>query len=231
MATVSAPPEGGSDDGTMANMMQSLMGSASATLIGCYAKGTFRMQIVLDGTIALDDTPGDPNKAFLTNFNLQFGFAPVAYVGFGVSLQLQTDQDGDVATTDDFAELTFTGSIQAVATVPPTMKSTLHMEGLWRNAFGNKHFAIGQLGCVFIVVVVVCCCGGGSLLWFIVVVHCCGSLLWFIVVVHCCGCSLFSMLFIVFHVVNQYICPIQSCQKYIKTDFLISGLISGARSP
>jgi hypothetical protein len=147
MATVSAPPEGGSDDGTMANMMQSLMGSASATLIGCYAKGTFRMQIVLDGTIALDDTPGDPNKAFLTNFNLQFGFAPVAYVGFGVSLQLQTDQDGDVATTDDFAELTFTGSIQAVATVPPTMKSTLHMEGLWRNAFGNKHFAIGQLGC------------------------------------------------------------------------------------
>jgi hypothetical protein len=57
------------------------------------------------------------------------------------------------------------------------------------------------------------------------------SLLWFIVVVHCCGCSLFSMLFIVFHVVNQYICPIQSCQKYIKTDFLISGLISGARSP
>jgi hypothetical protein len=85
MATVSAPPEGGSDDGTMANMMQSLMGSASATLIGCYAKGTFRMQIVLDGTIALDDTPGDPNKAFLTNFNLQFGFAPVAYVGFGVA--------------------------------------------------------------------------------------------------------------------------------------------------
>ena len=49
MATVSAPPEGGSDDGTMANMMQSLMGDASATLIGCYAKGTFRMQIVLDG--------------------------------------------------------------------------------------------------------------------------------------------------------------------------------------
>jgi hypothetical protein len=46
----------------------------------------------LSRTIALDDTPGDPNKAFLTNFNLQFGFAPVAYVGFGVSLQLQTDQ-------------------------------------------------------------------------------------------------------------------------------------------
>ena len=75
-------------------------------------------------------------------------------------------QDGDAATTDDFAELTFTGSIQAVATVPPTMKSTLNMEGLWRNAFGNKHFAIGQLGCVFIVVVVViCCCGGDLLLW------------------------------------------------------------------
>ena len=44
-------------------------------------------------------------------------------------------------------------------------------------------------------------------------------------------CSLFSMLFIFFHVVNQYICPIQSCQKYIKTDFLISGFISGARFP
>ena len=50
----------------------------------------------LSRTIALDDTPGDPNKAFLTNFNLQFGFAPVAYVGFGVSLQLQTDQVGEV---------------------------------------------------------------------------------------------------------------------------------------
>jgi hypothetical protein len=49
MATVRAPPEGGGSDGTMANMMQSLMGDASATLIGCYAKGTFRMQIVLDG--------------------------------------------------------------------------------------------------------------------------------------------------------------------------------------
>ena len=113
-------------------------------------------------------------------------------------------QDGDAATTDDFAELTFTGSIQAVATVPPTMKSTLNMEGLWRNAFGNKHFAIGQLGCVFIVVVVVCCCGGGSLLWFIVVVHCGGSLLWFIVVVHCCGSLLW--LFIVFHVVHCFPC-------------------------
>ena len=146
MATISAPPES-SDDGTMANMMQSLMGSAQATLVGCYAKGSFRMQIILDGEIALNDKVNNPNKAFLNNFNLQIGFAPTAYVGFGTQLKLITDQDDSALTQDDQAELLFDGSIQAVATVPASMKFQLQMMGLWRNAFGNKHFAIGNLGC------------------------------------------------------------------------------------
>jgi len=146
LATVSAPPET-SNDGTMANMMQSLMGSATATLVGCYAKGSFRMQIILDGTIILKDaTSSNPNKALLSNFNLQVGFAPTAYVGFGTSLTLVTDQDGLISTVNDQSELIFDGSIQAVATTPPTMKFQLQMMGLWRNAFGNRHFAIGNLG-------------------------------------------------------------------------------------
>ena len=145
MAKVSAPPEDGNKDGTMANIMQQLMGSSKATLVGCKATGTFRMQIILDGSITLQDSP--TNKAILNNFNLQVGFAPTAYVGFGVGLELTTDQDGKAETTDDQAELRFDGSIQAVSGAVPTMKFQLAMDGIWRNAFGNKHFAIGDLGC------------------------------------------------------------------------------------
>jgi hypothetical protein len=125
--------------------MQQLMGSSKATLVGCKTMGTFRMQIILDGSITLQDSPS--NKAILNNFNLQVGFAPTAYVGFGVGLELTTDQDGKASTTDDQAGLRFDGSIQVVSGPVPTMKFQLAMDGLWRNAFGNKHFAIGDLGC------------------------------------------------------------------------------------